>query len=91
MMLGGLALDLRYLLRVLAKSPGFTAVAILSLAIGVGANTSIFGAVRYALLDPLPDELRFVDWTTPADYELPVDNETRGLLTPRIQIANGAG
>ena len=95
MMLGGLALDLRYLLRVLAKSPGFTAVAILSLAIGVGANTSIFGAVRYALLDPLPvdwpDELRFVYWTTPADYELPVDNETRGLLTPGIQIANGAG
>ncbi len=67
--LGGLALEVRYVLRVLGKSPGFAAIAVLSLAIGVGANTSIFGAVRFALLDPLPvdrpEELRFVYFVTP--------------------------
>src|ERR1700689_921125 len=92
--------DIRYALRGLAKARGFTAVALLSLAIGISANTAIFSIVNALLLRPLPykDASRLVilwnrspglgiteDWFSPAQY-FDIKTEHHGFEDVAIAI-----
>jgi predicted permease len=79
-MLRGLGSDVRYVLRVLRRSPGFTLVAVLSLGLGLGANTAMYGVIRGLLLSPIPvekpEELRLVTWRRDTDQNFSQINST---------------
>src|ERR1043166_3643273 len=93
--------DFRYALRTLGRSPGLTLVIVLSLAIGIGANTAIFSVVNALLLKPLPypDPSRLAilwlrspginipqDWPSPGQY---IDLQTQNHSFEEMSISIG--
>lgn len=82
-LLDALGRNLRYGFRVLRRNPGFSATAVLTLALGIGANTAVFSLVYGTLMRPLPyPEADRLVWVAPS-FSLEVDlGEWRTALTP---------
>ena len=79
-MLEGLAGDLRLGLRSLRRAPGFTAAAVIVLALGIGANTTVFSALKMAILTPLP----YPDADRLVLYDLTYRRADEGVARPSV-------
>src|SRR5580698_5507835 len=101
-----LAQNMRFALRLLRKSPGFACVAIVIMALGIGANTAIFSVVQAVLLEPLPfaDADRLVQiWHVPPQTSFPgmtwfsvsaanfLDWQKQNHVFDQIALYGGAG
>jgi predicted permease len=101
--MGTIASDVTYALRALRRNPGLTAVIILSLGIGIGANTAIFSVVNALMLKPLPypqpDRLAVLwlrspglgilqDWPSPGQY---LDIKAQNHVFQEVAISQGRG
>ena len=95
--LDGLAVDTRHALRTLGKSPGFTAAIVVTMALGIGANSAIFSVVHALLLAPLPyrdaDRLIFVwsDMTDSGFPRVPLSGPELGDLRSRSTTCSAFG
>jgi predicted permease len=78
--MAGLSRDVLYVLRVLRRSPGFTLVALASLAVAIGVNTAMFGVIRALLLTPLaverPHELKLLAWSREGNVRINTSGST---------------
>ena len=90
---GGLAMDLKHVVRGLAASRSYTVVAVLSLAVGIGANSSVFSVIRVLLLDPVhvrnPHELALPYWYQAGNFRISSMNSS-GFKDPStgLQLAS---
>lgn len=78
--------DLKYAIRMLTKKPGFTAVAVLSLAFGIGANTTIFTLIKAVFLQSVPvqDPARVVALFGTSDRDKTAGNQFGGISVPNL-------